>query len=81
MSPALRADSLLLSHTILRVPRRCSGKEFTCSLVDTETCVRSLDWENSLEEEMATHSSILAQKIPWAEEPGDLQSMGSQSQT
>ena len=38
-----------------------------------EMQVRSLDWEYSLEEEMATHSSILAWKIPWAEEPGRLQ--------
>ena len=34
--------------------------------------VRSLDWENSLEEGMATHSSILAGSIPWTEEPGGL---------
>ena len=38
--------------------------------------VRSLDWEDSLEEEIATHSSILAWEIPWTEEPGRLQSMG-----
>ena len=38
-------------------------------------------WEDPLEKEMATHSSILAWKIPWTEEPGGLQSMGSQSQT
>ena len=43
-----------------------------------ETWVRSLDWEDPLVEEMATHSSILARKIPWTEEPGGLQSMGSQ---
>ena len=40
--------------------------------------VRSLSMEDPLEEEMATHFSILAQKIPWSEEPGGLQSMGSQ---
>ena len=38
----------------------------------------SLAWEDPLEEKMATHSSILAWKIPWTEEPGGLQSMGSQ---
>ena len=38
----------------------------------------SLGWEDSLEEEMATRSSILAWRIPWTEEPGGLQSMGSQ---
>ena len=40
-----------------------------------ETWVRSLTWEDSLEEGMATHSSILAWRIPWTEEPGGLQSM------
>ena len=43
-----------------------------------ETWVRSLGREDPLEKEMATHSSILAWKIPWREEPGRLQSMGSQ---
>ena len=43
-----------------------------------ETQVRSLGWEELLEKEMATHSSILAWKIPLMEEPGRLQSMGSQ---
>ena len=43
-----------------------------------ETWVWSLAWENPLEKEMATHSSILASKIPWTEECGRLQSMGSQ---
>ena len=43
-----------------------------------ETRVRSLVREDPLEKELATHSSILAWRIPWAEEPGRLQSMGSQ---
>ena len=43
-----------------------------------ETQVRSLGQEDPLEKEMATHSSILAWRIPWTEEPGGLQSMGSQ---
>ena len=43
-----------------------------------ETQLRSLGWEDPLEKEMATHSSTLAWKIPWTEEPGRLQSMGSQ---
>ena len=43
-----------------------------------EMWVRSLHEENLLEEGMATHSSILAWKIPWAEEPGGLQSLGLQ---
>ena len=46
-----------------------------------ENWVRSLGQEDSLEEEMAIHSSILAWKIPWIEEPGGLQSVGSQSRT
>ena len=43
-----------------------------------ETWVRSLGHKDPLEEEMATHSSILAWRIPWAEEPGGVQSMDSQ---
>ena len=43
-----------------------------------ETWVQSLGWEDPLEKEMATHSSILAWKMPWTEEPGGLQSMRSQ---
>ena len=42
-----------------------------------ETQVRSLGREDALEKKMAIHSSILAWKIPWTEEPGGLQSMGS----
>ena len=43
-----------------------------------ETRVRSLVWEDTLEKEMAAHSSTLAWKIPWMDEPGRLQSMVSQ---
>ena len=43
-----------------------------------ETVIQALGWKDPLEEEMATHSSILAWKISWTEEPGGLQSMGSQ---
>ena len=43
-----------------------------------ETRVQSLGWEDPLEKEMATHSSILAWRIQWTEEPGGLQSMGLQ---
>ena len=42
-----------------------------------ETWVQSLGWEDSLEKEIATHSSILVWEIPWTEEPGGLQFMGS----
>ena len=53
-----------------------SGKESACNAGDTE--VVSLVWEDPLEKKMATHSNILAWRIPWTEEPGELQSMGSQ---
>ena len=43
-----------------------------------ETQVQSLGWEDPLEKEMSTHSSILGWEIPWTEEPGGLQPMGSQ---
>ena len=46
-----------------------------------EIWVQSLGREDPLEQGMATHSSILAWRIPWTEEPGGLQSLGSQSQT
>ena len=43
-----------------------------------EMWVQSLDWKDPLEKEMATHTSILAWRIPWTEKPGRLQSMGLQ---
>ena len=46
---------------------------------ETQTC--SLGWGDPLEKEMATHFNSLAWEVPWIEEPGGLQSMGSQSQT
>ena len=51
------------------------GKESACN---AETWVQSLNWEDPLEKGMATHSSILAWRIPWTEKRGRLQSMGSQ---
>ena len=45
-----------------------------------DTQVQSQDWEDPLEKECTTHSSILAWQIPWTEEPGGLQFMASQSQ-
>ena len=47
-------------------------------LAEQEMQVLSPGWEDPLEEEMATHSSVLSWEIPWTEEPGGLQSMGSQ---
>ena len=54
------------------------GKESACNAGDA---VRSLGWEDPLEQEMVTYSRILAWEIPWTEEPGGLQSMGSQRVT
>ena len=58
----------------LGLPRWLSGKESACSAGDTDSIPES---GRSLEKEMATHSSILAWEIPWTEEPGRLESMGS----
>ena len=58
--------TFLVAQTVKRLP------------IMWETWVWSLGWEDPLEKGMATHSSILAWKIPWTEEPGRLQSMGSQ---
>ena len=52
-------------------PGGSAGKESACN-------ARDPGWEDPLEEGMATHSSLLAWKIPWTKEPGGLQSMGSQ---
>ena len=61
------------------LPRWGSGKESYLSMQEAqETWVRSLGWEDPLEKAVATHSSVLAWKIPWMEEPGRLQFMGSQ---
>ena len=51
-------------------------KSFEKDFVFFKTQVRSLGWEDPLEKEMATHSSTLAWRIPWTEEPGGLQSRG-----
>ena len=54
------------------------AERLKCLPAMQEARVRSLGWEDPLEKEMATHSSIIAWRIPWKEEPGRLQSMGSQ---
>ena len=64
----------------MKLPQWLSSKESTFSARDAGDWVGSLD-QDPLEEEMATHSSILAWRIPWREEPGGLQSMGSQRDT
>ena len=74
MSPALQVDALLTE------PRGASlgAKWYRIRLPVQEMWVQSLGQEGPLEEEMATHSSILSWRIPWTEEPGGLQSIGSQ---
>ena len=53
------------------------GKESACNVGDAEDMLFDpLDWKDPLEEDMATHSRILAWIIPWTEEPGGLQTMG-----
>ena len=64
------------------VPPRLRGSRQVAQMVrhlstTRETQVQSLGWEDPLEKEMAIHSSTIAWKIPWTEEPGRLQSMGS----
>ena len=54
------------------------GKNLPAVQEMQEMWVRSLGWEDLLEREMATHSSILAWEIPWREEPGELQSIATQ---
>ena len=55
-------------------PSSLDGKASACN---AETQVQSLGWEDPLEKELATHSSILAWRIPWTEEPGRLEFMGA----
>ena len=64
----------------LGLPRLLSGKNSSAVQEMQETQAQSLSWEDPLEEEMATHSSILAWRIPWTREPGGLQSMGLKEQ-
>ena len=63
-------------HTLIGIASL--GGRYTDEYISYYTRVQSLGWEDSLEKAMATHSSTLALKIPWMEEPGRLQSMGSQ---
>ena len=71
MQPRQHVDSsLLLTSLVAQMVKRLSTM--------WETWVRSLGWEDPLEKEMAIHSRTIAWKIPWTEEPGRLQPMGSQ---
>ena len=76
----------LLSVWFTKWTTRNSGVSLMTQMVKNlltkqETQVRSLGWEDNLEKEMAPHSSILAWRIPWTEEHGGLQSVGSQNWT
>ena len=66
-------EALLVAQNL---PGGSDGKESACSAMQ-ETGVWSLGGEDTLEKEMAAHSTILAWRIPWTEEPGGLQSVGS----
>ena len=65
----------LLQNELGDLPGGLDSKESACSAADL---VQSLGWDDTLEKEMATDSSIFDWKIPWMKEPGRLQSMGSQ---
>ena len=67
-----------MHHEAKGVPGDSNGKESTCKTGDLSS---TLGQEDPLEKRIATHSSIVAQKIPQTEEPGGLQSMWLQSQT
>ena len=72
-SPALQADASpteLWASLVAQIVTHLPAMQ--------ETQVQSLGWEDPLEKEIATHSSILGWRISWTEEPGGLQSMGSQ---
>ena len=65
-------------HVIINLWASLVFQRVKCLPAMWETWVQSLGWEDPLEKGMATHSSTLAWKIPWMEEPDRLQSMGSQ---
>ena len=73
-----RAIDNILIHVFWAVLQILMGSEGKESTAMQETWIWTLTWENPLEKGMATHSSILAWRIPWTEEPGGPQSMGSQ---
>ena len=72
---------LSVTHTLLEVILPLVAEAVKNLPAMQETWVQSLCQEDPLEKGMATHSSILAWRIPWTEEPGRIQSMGSQRQT
>ena len=75
---AVRMQEAALKREHLRVWTSLVAQTVRCLTTMQETRVQSLGWEDLLEKEMATHPGTLAWKIPWTEEPGRLQFMGSQ---
>ena len=69
---------LLIEESIINMVSSLVAQTVKCLSTMQETWVRSLGQEDPLEKEMAIHSRTVAWKIPWTEEPGKLQSMGSQ---
>ena len=69
---------MIWNRVVLRPPASLVAQRLKCLPAMRETWVRFLGQEDPLEKEMATHSSILAWRTPWTEEPGGLQSTGSQ---
>ena len=76
--PWVRTKICTLVSLTLGIPRGSAVKNLPVMQNTQETWIGPQDWEDPPEEGMATHSRILAWRIPWTEEPGRLQSMGSQ---
>ena len=77
LTPSIREHNKVAIKLMRVFPGGTNGKGSTCQCRRQKRQVWSLGQEDALEEEVATHSSILAWKIPWTEEPGWLQSIGS----
>ena len=71
-------DQIANIHWNINITTSLVAQTVKCLSAMQETRVQSLGWEDPLEKEMAIHSSTIAWKIPWTEDPGRLQSMGSQ---
>ena len=76
--PPAPAHCLLEQTAVVLIAAEAWYRVLNCVLPMQEMWVQSLGWEDPLEKEMAIHSNILAWEIPWTEEPGGLQSTGSQ---
>ena len=73
----MRKKSITVKYALLWAPQvMLVVNKLTANTDRRNRLIRSLDWDDPLEEGMATHSSILAWIIPWTEEPGGLEAMG-----